>query len=321
MSGVQKRTTVPSAVGQNRERIRILEAVVDPISMRRPALMGLMMGGAAIPIAGMDYPTLRVRSGFAYRPDITEDLVAGDKIVVDYLHHSGPRFGWLAVRLHLVEGLTLNDYHLHEPGLSDPFDGSIGSYTATTTFDNFTSFMAVTNDEGETVSWDNGVGAEQYSWDPTGVGHIGYAFHDFSVSPFTGTITASFSGSSTQRSGAIGFSKGTPVTVGTMVGENEILAPGDSTTKQIDVTLTDDIPAGSVVIVVVASWDFDPDGASASFGDEDVTDDVELRPFVTFERSIFDDRAERIPHFYSKGQWWPVGYPYEGRSDHQHGPA
>ncbi len=315
MTAPVRRTTVPSAVGENRKRIQILEATPPPtdlIQMRPPALMGWCMYPAAVTTPDVT-PTLRCRGAYAYRLDEDLDLVAGDFLNVSYNWRSGAFYKWVGARAHLVTGLKMDTYNIDNPNGSNPHFGSRGSYFNPTPYVHnfFMTYMAVTNDDTDTVTWTApaAVGAEQYGWDVSGAGHIGYAFHDFTGTGTNSADTASFSGAATEKEGSIttmfAETLGAPVTVGAMVGENETT----QISRGVPIELTQDVPAGSVMIIVVASqdWEFSQDSDFVTGGGDPVQTGwgfQDQRPFVYARAG--SQNVETTPHYFANGQWWPM---------------
>lgn len=233
------------------------------------ALMGIAVGGSFLTSGFGLY------QGVVYVPDRDgEPLLAGETITVSYAH-AAPKghFHFIAARVHIVNGFTVADYDYVEPLEGDPWAGSIGGHTITDPYPffggwiNTVTFAAVTNDAGETVSWnlpDDGVTPEQFSFDNTGVGHIGYLVHDFGPVRVPGNVTASFSGASTEREGSTVWCRGSGVTVGDTVAED--VFESASITNHLDMTLTEDVPAGSQLLVVAAATGptgYDPTDALA----------------------------------------------------------
>lgn len=232
----------------------------DPgeIGLAPASVMGTVIGDANLTTG------LQLYKGTLYLPDADgSPLTAGEEIVISYSHFEGiNHFTWMAARLHAVTGLAKASYDYVHPWESDPWGGGIGSYAANDPFPVFggwvgmVTFAAVTDDDGETVTWtypDTGAEAEQYSFD-TGEGHIGYSFHDFGGSRVAGNVTAAFSGSSTEREGAIlWLEEDGSVTIGDMVGEEIFTGPGGTVTSRVSVTLTEDIPAGTDLVIVTAA--------------------------------------------------------------------
>lgn len=229
----------------------------DPVmvNLGQATTMGAVVGASRLSTGFGLY------QGTLYLPERDRKyLLAGEQIQVSFAHFEPvSHFSWIAVRVHLISGLTVDDYDYVHPWEANPWAGGIGSYQAADPFPTFggwhgfVTFSASTNDDGETVTWtlpDVGATAEQYSFDNTGVGHVGYMFHDFGAVRVPGNVTASFSGSSTERAGAINWNLGT-VTVGAVVGEEELT--GGGVTSLLGVTLTDDIPPGSQLLVMAAS--------------------------------------------------------------------
>lgn len=234
---------------------------------------------------------------------------SGEFVRVGYMHAdpTGIRhFEWLATRLHPVTGLDASVYRQTEPWQSRPWNGSIGVATTGNPVTltpapfggnwngYFYGMVGVSNDDGDVVHFQSAGGAinsdEQFGWDVTGVGHIGYLFHDFTTSD-TGNITVSFaSGSGSEKRVSIQRSIRTgAVTVGSVVAEDDLL-----TTNSLTPSLTDDVDPGSGVIVVTASQA--PAGYQPS--------DVHLRPTVeTWNRRPEDNL---IPQLRYQGHLYPL---------------
>lgn len=259
----------------------------DPveIGLGPSALMGQVMSAAVIANG------LAFLSGTLWLPDRDGPaLASGETLTIDYSHYDPPaHFSWMAARLHIVSGLEDERYAYLNPWESAPWDGGIGSYASGSfTYHDFVSVVAVTNDDGETVTWSGAIAsAEQYGWDPAGIGHIGYVFHDFAA-PTTNSLSASFSGSSTQRAGAIQFNSRTgAVTVG------DVVAEGTATdTVRLGLTLTEDVPAGSQLILACAAQ------GPAGFAPGDATNrpNIELRP----------PDSDLVPKFKIGSQSYPI---------------
>lgn len=222
----------------------------DPseIGLAPASLMGAVIGQARLTTG------LGIYQGTLYIPDHDgPPLEAGETISVSFSHFEpANHFPWIAARVHLIDGLQVTDYNYIHPWEANPWFGGVASPSGgPETWDKFTTFAVVTNDDGETATWtfpSSGTHVEQYSWDVTGVGHIGYLLHDFTVAHETGSVTVAYSGASTERDGTHNYNLGGPVTVGAVIGAN-------TATNQnlVVVTLTDDVPAGSQLLIVAAS--------------------------------------------------------------------
>jgi hypothetical protein len=218
------------------------------IGLHPASLMGAVIGSQRLTNG------LGINKGTLYLPDRDgPPLTAGEEITLSFSHFETiNHFTWIGGRAHIINGLLDTNYDYIHPWESDPWGGGLGLPTSgSRTWNSFTTFETVTNDDGETATWtfpSSGTHVEQYSWDVTGVGHIGYLLHDFSVANETGSVSVSYSGSSTERVGAINFNRGSPVTVGDMVGEHT-----ETTTSEVTITLTEDIPVGSGLLLVSAT--------------------------------------------------------------------
>lgn len=222
------------------------------------SLMGLAVGGSFLS-NGFGF-----MGAHLYLPDRDgPPLEAGEQITVSYAHAAPPgHFHYIACRIHVVTGLEADDYNYIEPHQSDPWRGSVGSYELSDPFPVFggmvglVSIAAVTNEDGDTVTWtypDTGAEAEQFAFDMTaaGSGHIGYSFHDFGSPHVSGDVTAAFAGTATEREGSFVFLRSAAFAMGDVVADDALDDP-DAITNHIDLILTDDVPAGSQLLIVGA---------------------------------------------------------------------
>jgi len=317
VTGPVRRVSLPSAVGENRERIRELERAIPRVAMRSPGLLGQTMFPAAIPLA-TDPPTLRVRGGYIYRLDPTLDLTFGDELTISYTHHSGSLYRIAAARVHLIEGLDLSrGYWMDDPNRSAPFSGSIGAPDNPTVYlhDGLQVYMAVTDVNGDTATWTSpaSVGLEQYSFD-FDVGHVGYSIIDFSGAPVTSDDVVAFSGGPVETSGSITTAFQTGPVSEFEIGSTTI-GPGPSFAQGVGVTLTSEAPGGSVLMIVVVTqdWEF-PENTNTNIGGGSYIpishgfNVVDQRPFVyaSFVQGEFQSFVQELPHYYENGQWWPM---------------
>lgn len=259
-------------------------AVEGQIAFARPDVMGQVLSAAALSNG------LRVFCGVLYQPD--GPLKSGELVGVDFSHWPGDNFAWLAMRVHSIQGLTAVEYDRTQPWLSDPFNGSIGSYgpgIPSRLWNKFTSFLALTNTSGDVVTWTHPfAAAEQFAWDLAATGHIGYAFHDFAASPVTDVASATFGSSSTEKVGAVQFNDSTgAVTVGATLGSGTTTG-----SKRLSVTLSADQPAGYAAMIVGAAKTTETGGVS----------DSRNRPLVLLDRGNHPVTT-KVPYQYLDGQW------------------
>lgn len=304
------------------------------IAMRRPTRWGTGLFPASLDLG---FPiglgpgltgvarTLRFRGGYIWQPpEDGPDLVAGSGITVLY-PHTGPSFEWIGGRIHVITNCVLDRYWAASPIRSSPFGGSYGDITVPSgTHDNdFVVIAGITNDDSDTITWSSPIGAEQYGWDVAGIGHLGYAFHQFGT--FTGAITASYSGTNAAGSFTTWYDGHPGYTVGAVVAENEAGAaifPG-TRDKGIRLELTDDVAAGSTVMIVVATQDFDAplvDTVPTQGNDNTWDPFTEGLPYIYTDGSgttstYIDAPNPKIPMWYGGGQWWEFVGPWTQYND------
>lgn len=263
-----------------------------------PAHASVFLGPS--PLMGAVLPAMQLPNGFGttggllwlpYREGTKDSGMAldlGDQVEVSWSHAdpASGHFEDVMARLHPIPDVATDvDVSVYSP--SDPWEsrpwwgsggGGMSSDTSASlshspfggdwgldpTFDWY-GFMAISEDDTDTVTFTGPGGwseAEAFSYDLAGYGHIGYVFHRFNSGSST-NVTATFS----SGAGAIknfGFirlrkASGVTPTVSADIGEEEI-----SGSVRPGVTLTDDLPATSGLLVVGAMRSvegFDPSDA------------------------------------------------------------
>lgn len=325
MTAPNPRPSIENTLADHVTRIRKLEAVPPQpgvVQLRPPQMMGQAEPALNKTIGSV---ALRSRGGIAYRPDADIGLLTGDYVYVDYLSQSDPvggasrrdQFIEIGARVHQISDLLLDEYNPRQAWQSDPWFGGTASVGSTLNpiggdFDGyFYCFVGVGNSPGATVHFQTPGGAinanEQYGFDDvTGLGHIGYYFYNFTTTE-TGAITISFSAGS----GMIGYVRMRRTSTGVMLGA-DLGDNLETTSNEVGVQLTGDVPAGDATIVMTYTVDAVPN-LGAGTTTEGLLDSW-LRPTVWDARGVNDDKTTVTPHYFSDGRWWPILIPSENRN-------
>lgn len=321
MTAPQQRITLPVAIGENRERIRVIERTPPPGAiMLPPQAMGNVADGISLDVGGGTF--VRLRAGVAFRPFPERDFPTGSNAFVNYIQHQDGIFNQLSTRWHAAVGLVLNDYEYARPWRSEPFSGSVGFFPAGATFDltpffgdwdgKFYCFYGVTGVPGDTVHFEALSGEfdqdEDFGFD-TPNGHVGYMFWNWTTTSALAVRVTFATGP-----GQAGYTR---VDRGTFTGtvEGAVIAEDDSlaSTEMGPLTTTDPVGVGEMVIAMVATDDQEA-GAVDAFGNN-ILSLQSMRPNLYMQAPlhfVFDQVTE-IPHWYDarNDTWRPFAQPSE----------
>ncbi len=217
--------------------------------------MGRVLGGSGqLPLGGGK--AFVAHGGHALRID--DNLVAGDKIHVDFSHVAP--FDELSCALHPITG-WLTSMKVEEPWEQYPWNGNVFlDYTTPfgspysiggQSFTGIVGLSACSDLSGDVITWTSPVSSVEFDGIDTTNGHFGWLFNDFGAAVTSGATTFALTHTATTYGAWSFFSDQFRAPAATLsVGAS--IATATTAENAVGMTLPSDVSAGTFLLVTSA---------------------------------------------------------------------